>query len=114
MAVRIRPGAATYAVTQGTSKSTGVTLNAYSGTITMHNAALAATTSVGFTLTNAVIAVGDMVLVHLGSGATAASYFVQCDSVSAGSCTIHLRNISAGSLGEAVVLNFAVIKANGN
>jgi hypothetical protein len=114
MALRIKPGSTNPSVTQGTSKSTGVTLNTYSGQITMHNAALAASTSVGFTLTNSVIQAGDVVLVSIGSGATAASYFVQADSVSAGACTIHLRNISAGSLGEALVLNFCVMKSNGN
>ena len=38
-------------------------------------------------------------------------YAVQVDAVAAGSCRIQLRNISAGSLSEALTLNFAVFKA---
>ena len=99
------------AVTQATSKSTGVTLNTVAGAITMNGAALANATSVSFTLTNSAIAARDCVNVNIQSVATADSYFVQADAVAAGSCRIQLRNISAGSLSEALVLNFAVIKA---
>ena len=43
--------------------------------------------------------------------AAADSYAVTVDAVAAGSCRVQLRNVSAGALGEAVVLNFAVLKA---
>lgn len=99
-------------VTQLTSKSTGTTLNAAKGTVTMNGAALAATTSVTFILTNSFIAANDTVAVNIKSGATVGSYLVQVDAVGSGSCQITLRNYSAGSLSESVVLNFAVIKAN--
>lgn len=98
------------AVTQATSKSTGVTLNAYSGTITMNGAALNATTSVAFLLTNSCIAATDVLIVNLKSGNTANSYFVSVDAVSAGSASISVRNYTAGNLSEAIVLQFAVIK----
>jgi len=98
------------AVTQATSKSTGVTLDKRCGAITMHNAALAASTSVSFTLTNSKIATDDVIVVNISGGATAASYLVGVDSVGAGSAVIHVRNVSGGSLGEAIVLGFAVIK----
>ena len=98
-------------VTQATSKSTGVTLNKICGQITMNNAALAASTSVVFTLTNSTIAATDVVIVNISSGGTAASYIVGVDAVAAGSCSIHVRNVSGGSLSEALVLNYAVIKA---
>ena len=98
-------------VTQATSKSTGVTLNNICGAITMNAASLAATTSVGFTLTNSAIAATDIVIVNLKSGATADSYTVTVDAVAAGSCRISLRNVTGGALAEAVVLNFTVIKA---
>lgn len=97
-------------VTQLTSKSTAVTLNAVTGAITMNNASLAANTSVGFNLTNSAIAVTDVVIVNIKSGNTVLSYSVTVDSISAGSCFIHLRNITAGALAEAVTLQFAVIK----
>jgi hypothetical protein len=99
------------AVTQITSKATGVTLNKRCGQITMNNASLNAAAEVSFTLTNSVIAATDVVMVCIGSGATAGAYNVQCDAVAAGSCRISIGNMSSGSLGEAIVLNFVVIKA---
>ena len=98
-------------VTQATSKSTGVTLNKVSGQITMNAAALAASTSVAFTLTNSTIAAGDVVIVSIASGATSMSYMLQVEATAAGSCSIQVRNVSGGSLSEAIALNFAVIKA---
>jgi hypothetical protein len=98
-------------VTQATDKSTGVTLNKRCGQITMNNASLTAAAEVSFTLTNSVIAATDVVMICIGSGATAGAYNVQCDAVAAGSCRISIGNMSSGSLGEAIVLNFVVIKA---
>ncbi len=98
-------------VTQATSKSTGVTLNSRTGQITMNNASLAATTSVSFTLTNSAILINDDVEVNIASAATTNSYSVTVDLVANGSCRIHVRNVTAGALGEALVLNFNVIKA---
>ena len=51
------------AVTQATSKSTGVTLNKPCGAITMHNASLAGDAEVSFTVTNSEVAATDVVLV---------------------------------------------------
>jgi hypothetical protein len=97
-------------VTQATNKATGVTLNKGSGQITMNNAALAAATTVAFTLTNSVIAATDCVVVNHGSAGTAGSYLVWATTFAAGSCVIQVQNISGGSLSEAIVLHFAVIK----
>lgn len=102
--------AAQGAVTQATSKSTAVTLNKSAGQITMNNAALAATTNVAFTLNNSLISANDVLIVNVAGGnATAGTYNVFTSTLSAGSATIVLRNISAGSLSEAVVINFAII-----
>lgn len=98
-------------VTQITSKSTGVTLNKRCGQITMNAAALAAAAEVSFTLTNSTVAATDVVMVSIASGATAGAYSVQCDATAAGSCRISVGNRSTGSLSEAIVLNFVVIKA---
>jgi len=98
-------------VTQSTSKTTGVTLNKLSGQITMNNAALAAGAEVAFTLTNSFIAATDVVIVNVQSVGTAGSYLVSVGAVSAGSCSITVSNASAGSLSQAIVLNFAVIKS---
>ena len=96
-------------VTQGTSKTTAVTLNAKCGVITTHGAALAASTAVQFTLTNSAISATDVVIANQGSGGTAGSYQTHVVSVGAGTSVIRLSNTSAGSLSEAVTINFAVI-----
>lgn len=96
------------AVTQLTSKSTGVTLDKSSGQITMNNAALAGTTNVTFTLTNALIGTKDVLVLNVYGG-TAGAYNVWVSGLAAGSATITLRNISGGSLSEAVVINYAII-----
>jgi hypothetical protein len=99
-------------VTQATSKSTGVTLNKVCGTITMDSATLAHQTPVAFTLTNSAIEATDVVAVCVKSGGTAGAYLVSAGAVAAGSCSITLFNCqTAGNLSEAVVLQFAVIKA---
>ena len=97
------------AVTQGTSKSTGVTVNASMGQITMDSATLNTLTNVTFTLTNSLISVKDVIILNVGSGATSGAYNCWISSMSAGTCTITVRNISGGNLSEAVVINFAVI-----
>lgn len=96
-------------VAQITSKATGVTLNKPSGEIVMDAAALAADTAVTFTLTNSTIAAGDLIVINHVAGGTFGAY--TCDArAAAGSAEIMLRNLTAGSLSEAVVLGFAVIK----
>ena len=97
-------------VTQATSKSTGVTLNAISGKITMNNASLGAGVEAAFTLTNSLIEADDVPVVCVASGGTSASYGVDVTAVAPGSCEITVSNLSAGSLSEAVVLNFVVVK----
>ena len=97
-------------VTQLTSKATGVTLSKSTGQITLDAAALAASTTVSFALTNTVIEAGDILIMNHISGGTAGSYLLNAQS-SAGAASINVRNISLGSLSEAIVIAFAVIKA---
>ena len=97
-------------VTQATSKATGVTLDKKCGQITMHNASLAADTTVSFTLTNTTIVATDLLVLNHVSGGTAGSYLLNAQAA-AGSASINVRNITAGSLGEAIVIGFAVVKA---
>lgn len=101
--------AAQGSVTQGSSKSTGVTLNNSMGQITMNGATLNTLTNVTFTLTNNLISAKDVVILTVGAGATSGAYNCWISSMSAGTCTITLRNISGGNLSEAVVINFAII-----
>ena len=96
------------AVTQATSKSTAVTLNKSAGQITMNNAALSGATNVTFTLNNSLISANDILILNVTSG-TAGSYNCFVSGLGAGTASITLRNISGGSLSEAVVINFALI-----
>jgi hypothetical protein len=97
-------------VTQATSKSTGVTLSKKCGQITMNAAALAADTTVTFTLTNTEIVATDIIILNHVSGGTAGSYLLNAQAGS-GSASINVRNITGGSLSEAIVIGFAIIKA---
>lgn len=97
-------------VTQATSKATGVTLNKVCGQITTAADALSANTRTFFTLTNSSIAATDLIHVHRVSGGTANSYRIEIDSVASGSCVIAITNITAGSLSEAVVIGFSILK----
>lgn len=102
--------AAQGSVTQLTSKSTAVTLNTSAGVITMNNASLATATNATFTLNNSYISANDTVILTIAGGQTTpGSYNVFANSLSAGSVSITLRNISGGSLSEAIVINFALI-----
>ena len=96
-------------VTQATDKSTTVVLNKTCGTVTMNNAALAADTIVSFTMTNSTIAATDVLILNHISGGTVGAYSLnaQCG---AGSAVINVRNNTSGSLGESVVIQFALIK----
>ena len=97
-------------VTQATNKGTGVTLNTESGQITMNNAALGDGAEVTFEVTNDRVAATDVVIVNHGSAGTAGAYVVQCSAVAAGSFKVTDGNVSGGSLSQAIVINFAVIK----
>jgi len=96
-------------VTQATDKSTGVTLNKSAGRITMNNAALASNTAASFTLTNNLISTNDVIITNVSGGGTAGAYTTYVSSMTAGSAVITLRNMSAGSLSEAVIINYAII-----
>ena len=97
-------------VTQATSKSTAVTLNKSAGVITMNNASLTTATNATFTLNNSLISANDTVILTISGGQTTpGSYNVFANALAAGSVSITLRNISGGSLSEAVVINYALI-----
>jgi hypothetical protein len=98
-------------VTQATSKSTSVTLNKTNGQIVMNNAALAAGATVSFTFLNSTIATTDVVVISCASGSAASAYRAGISQTTSGAATVTVTNFSGGSLSEALVLNFAVIKA---
>jgi hypothetical protein len=97
-------------VTQATDKSTAVTLNKPAGRITMNNASLNTATNATFTLNNSFISANDTVILTISGGQTTpGSYNVFANALAAGSVSISLRNISGGTLSEAVVINFAIL-----
>lgn len=99
-------------VTQATSKGTLVTLNKTNGQITTNNAALAAGGIVSFQVTNSTVAATDTIILHRTSGGSDQAYQFSVERAGAGSFIVTIRNTSAGSLSEALVLNFSVIKAS--
>ena len=99
-------------VTQLTSKSTAVTLNKPCGRITTNNASLAAGASITFLVNNNLVAPTDNVIVsgYWGS-VNPASYKIETALIGAANrFDIRITNITAGSLSEALEINFTVIK----
>jgi hypothetical protein len=98
-------------VTQLANKTAGVTLNKPAGRITMAADALAGTTASSFILTNSFISANDVLTLCVSGGAVAdpLAYTAYTSLLSAGSAVVTLRNMTATSRSEAVVLNFALL-----
>lgn len=106
------------AQTQSGTRTTGVTLNAICGQITLVAGTIAGHEADEFVLTNSAIEAGDVVVVSIKSGlaaGTAKYYRVGVTAVATGSCTISVGNIDNGTIpaagSDTPVLSFAVIKA---
>jgi hypothetical protein len=98
-------------VTQATSKATTVTLNKPTGQITMNNAALAAGADVSFIFNNTLIGASDNVILTFANNAAGTSFYnVWISYLVSSRVDITLKNISASSRGEALIINFAIIK----
>ena len=98
-------------VTQATNRSTGVTCNSLSGTITTDATSLAAAGEAEFTVTDSSVVAGDIVLVSLRSGATANTSVPVVTTVANGSFKIELTNLHASTADTgASIINFVVIK----
>lgn len=101
-------------VTQITNRSTGVTLSKLTGTIQTDTTSLAAEVAAVFTVTNTLVAIGDVVVVSIQSGTNGGNTAVTVTTVAAGSFAIKVsNNNAAGGTAEtgAIIINFAVIKA---
>ena len=99
------------AVTQGTNRTTGVTLNKLAGKVTVNAASLAAVTIAAHTVTNSTVGANDVVIVSKVSGDADTSVYV--DAVSAGSFNVAVRNNHASDADTtALVYNFVVIKGS--
>jgi len=86
-------------ITQGTSATTAVTLNATSGIITTYAATLATNTEVQFTLTNSALQADSVILVSFNdmTTQTASKMIVTTNTIAAGSCIINLFNAGSGT-----------------
>jgi hypothetical protein len=93
-------------VTQGSSRTTGVTINKTSGAITLFSAAGSATVAT-FTVTNSTVAATDVIILNQKSGTDL--YDLKVTAVAAGSFNVTF-NTTGGTTTEQPVFNFAVIK----
>lgn len=98
-------------VTQGTNRSTGVTLNKKTGKIVLNNTSLAAAASATFTVTNDQVAIDDTVVLSKRSTFTNTETVLNVSAVAAGSFNVTVVNghASTAETGAGVV-NFNVIK----
>lgn len=106
------------AVTQLTSRTTGVTLNQITGQITLVAATISGHEADEFTLTNSEIAANDVIVVCIKSGCAAGTrkyYQTQVTAVAAGSCVVSVGNLDNSTIPatgtDSPVLQFAVIKS---
>ena len=95
------------AVTQGTSRTTGVTLSKSNGAITMFSAA-GSVVAATFTVTNTKVAATDTIILNQQSGTNL--YVLLVTAVAAGSFNITFYT-TGGVATDSPVINFAVIKA---
>ena len=95
------------AVTQLTSKTTSVTINKPVGQIITSNAALAAGIETSFVVNNTLIGVNDVVVI---TAQAPANYTIRTGLPTAGTFGIVIKNTTAGSLSDALTINFAIIK----
>lgn len=95
------------AVTQATSRTTGVTINAACGAITLVSAA-GSTTPATFTVTNSFVAATDVPYVCQKSGTDL--YTISVSAVAAGTFNITF-NTKSGTTTEQPVFNFIILKA---
>jgi hypothetical protein len=94
------------AVTQITSRTTGVTLSTSTGAITMFSAAGSATAAT-FIVTNTLVAATDNIIVNQKSGTNL--YVLLVTAVAAGSFNVTFYT-TGGTATDAPVINFSVIK----
>lgn len=95
------------AVTQTTSRTTGVTLNKTTGAITLFSAAGSATATT-FTVTDSAVAATDTIELSERSGTNL--YNLHVTAVGAGSFNVTFYT-TGGTATDAPVINFAVVKA---
>ena len=96
------------AITQITSRTTGVTLNNACGQITLFSATTTAGQTSSIVVTNSSVSVGDVIFI---SQQTGSGIYFFTTKAAAGSFTLSIYTPAAVAVAEAPVLNFAVIKS---
>lgn len=98
-------------VTQATSITTGVTLNARNGIITTVSSTLAADTEATFTVTNSAVVAGSNVILGVTyPAASAGTPVANVGAISNGSFTVVLTNVNPSNALNAVVkIGFVVL-----
>lgn len=101
------------AVTQASNRTAAVTLNTLSGQITTNNASLAAEAAAKFTVSNSLVAIGDVIACSQQSGSNGGNTAVNVVAVAAGSFDLQVSNNNAsGGTAEtgAIIINYVVLK----
>jgi hypothetical protein len=96
------------AITQGTNRTTGVTINSHAGQITLFTAAGSATPA-SFTVTNSKVGANDTIVLSVKSSTTNL-YEVFVTAVAAGSFQITFFT-TGGTTSDAPVITFAVVRS---
>lgn len=102
-------------VTQATNRTTAVSINALTGSITTNTASLAAEAAAAFTVNNRFVRIGDVVAISQRSGSDGGNTDVLVSAVATGSFQLKVANNNAsGGTAEtgAIVINFAVIRGS--
>ena len=96
-------------VTQGTSRSTAVTLNTTKGVITTDTTSLATATSVVFTINNSTVKADSVINATMNTtNLTGYAVHFSIESVAAGSFKIRYFNSTGSAITTAVLFNFVV------
>lgn len=99
-------------VTQITSITTDVTVNALSGVVTTVSQTIAAGAEAEFTVTNSFVAATDVVVACIKTHTSAGAFDVSVSAVAAGSFKLRLTNLDAAAAGNnTLAINFIVLKA---
>jgi hypothetical protein len=102
------------AVTQITTRTTGVTINKVCGSIQTDVTSLAAEAAAVFIVTNSSVAIGDVVVCSQRSGSNGGNTIVEVVAIAAGSFSLMVsnNNPAAGTAETgAIIINFAIIKS---
>lgn len=107
---KLHVGGAAGAVTQGTNRSTGVTLNALTGAITTDATSLATGAEATFTVTNSFVKAGSVVSLCVATPSATGLSMAFVSKVQDGSFDVTLSNLHGTTADtSASVLNFVVL-----